>query len=329
MNQINKCYLCKNKGQLFDFKKNNYFCNECLNLKFKHSLTLNECEIIKDLTDCNKKFEKYQWLSEMSSEIGQSGYIFIVYNINLDKKTILKVQRYTRDDQEMRVSCAVSDFTNFVKTIDYFICDEYPVSDIWKKSNLSKFIADRNDKLFYIEMEKYEGTLKNLIDDKTPLTNHDKLSICFELFNALLFAWNEIGFEHRDFHNRNIFYKFEKNERNYTIDIETKDKKRKQMNITCASLFYPVIGDFGSVWIHKGKYKRLYEVDYIGPEKRKIQIDVLQILLDLDTELFTWRWIYDYRDNGRYLNVPNKEFLEFLGKLVIESPPPNKRQRIL
>ena len=193
------CSKCKKECYFVDFNTMDYFCDTCL---FNKSLKLDECEIIEDLTDCNKIFEKYQWIEEIP-KIGVYGFLYIVYNKILNKKTFLKVQPYDisyKNNREMYISCIVSNLPNFVKTYNYWICDEEPVDKIWKESTFSKkrlkdieTNPNYKEKIYFIEMKKYEGSLSELLIKHTPLSYHDKVSMCFELFNSMKMANDEFG----------------------------------------------------------------------------------------------------------------------------------------
>jgi len=252
-----------------------YICNDCL----KKSLQIDKCEISKDIEDCDKKFENYQWLNEIAGQ-GAFGCIYNVFNKTISKNTVLKVQRYIEkntydnenSDEEIKISCLVSELPNFVKLLNYWICDITPVNDIWKSSKCAKDITGhsltylyyengvwklkpgRSNKIFYIEMEKYDGTLRDIITKGTQLTEHDKYSMIFELVYFLTSAYEQLGFHHNDIHIGNMFYKFNNTPREYTLPLESKNnKKRKQLIIKCNSIFFPFWGDFGKSTIKNQK----------------------------------------------------------------------------
>jgi serine/threonine protein kinase len=346
-----ECSLCKNKCIFIDFKTNYNFCDNCFSNYFNNSLKLNnKCEIIRDLEGCEKKFDNLQWISELS-ERGRFGYVFHVFNHNRQEDTVLKVQiykyidppverdvsNYKADDQdrEMIVSCAVKGFPHFVETYDYWICDYEPVDEIWKTSSIKDngtfeyWKKSKKVLLYFIEMKKYKGSIYSLIENKTPFTAHDKISICFEIFNALENAYDKIGFIHGDLKFPNIFYEFNNEPRNYMIDIKTGTKKRKQLNITCHSLFYPIIGDFGNSVIYKGENQSSWEARDVREESRwytETQLYMLYMMSHIGVENITEKWVDQYEAKV-YNNISNKEFLEWLGNMVIATEPPKKRQR--
>jgi hypothetical protein len=312
MIEQNPCHFCQEKGcSLYGFGIMDYFCVSC----FNKTLELNKCEVSLDMEKCNKHFEKYQWLSEMSStEEGFFGFIYNVYNKTLSKQTVLKVQRYVKniDDNEIKISCLVSDLHNFVKLLNYWICDIEPIDDIWKTSHGRKLIIEESiieetNKIYYLEMEKYEGTLRNLIDNKTWLTNHDKISMVFELFNGLDNAYTQFGFHHGDEHLGNMFYSFNNTPREYTITIKNNNNnKTTHLLVKCKSIFYPVWGDFGESKINKKK-------------EQNFPLLILGIMEDLGfNEMDISKQIY---------NLTNKQCLIWLGQQVNYTDI-NKKQKI-
>jgi hypothetical protein len=315
------CYKCKKEYHLFDFINNEFFCETC-------KLYLNNCEVITDLKDCNIIFDNYQWMKEVP-KIGAYGFLYIVYNKNINKETFLKVQRYYGSNREMQISCLVSKYPNFVKTYNGWICDEEPVEDIWKKSRLSKELlksSNPNERtlLSFIEMEKYNGSFNDLFFNGTQLTFNDKVSVCFELFYSMKIAYDELGFIHNDIHYGNIFYQYNNKPRNYDIETRNESDKRITLNINCSSIFFPIWGDFGRSFVLKGEYKS--NDDFTDDEK------------DFQTKIFKMmeNGFTNYDDNinklGRDLmknKKTNQQVLELLGKMVIESQEiSNKKQRL-
>lgn len=283
---------------------------------------LSKCEISKDIVDCNNKFDNYQWIKELTQK-GAFGYIYEVYNKKLSKQTILKVQPYgkeglytivgldddesasSRADDEMKISCIVSDLPNFVKLIDYWICDIDPIDDVWKTSSFGekRKTFDKVKKLYYIEMEKYDGTLRDLVENKTLLTEHDKFSIFFELTNALIYAFQQVSFSHGDIHLGNMFYKFNNEPRQYTLYIkQDNNNKTKKLTVNCNSIFYPSWGDFGKSSLKPYMRRDLY--DNILDSLKLFNIDKTSYYFDSDND-----------------------FLEYLGEKVIKTEN-NKKQKI-
>jgi hypothetical protein len=289
-------------------------------------MELDNCKVSQDIVNCHKKFDNYQWISEFPKK-GAYGYIYNIYNKKISKETILKVQPYGKKniitgtvigqsdaDNEMKISCLVSELPNFVKLIDYWICDIEPIDDIWKSSKGRKeFIDDIPDsisiynikKLYYIEMEKYKGTISDIIKNNTPLSQHDKFCIIFELANALIDAYNKITFTHGDIHTGNMFYNFNNTPRQYTLYInkDGNSKKKKILTINCNSIFYPIWGDFG-----KSSLKNY--------DHRSIQYDLFDALIKMNG--------ID-RNKTRFFET-DTDFLIYLGKKVNKTES-NKKQK--
>lgn len=330
MNQL--CNLCNLKEScFFNFINKNYYCNNCFKhsnvntnnvfYQGRHDIEMNnKCEPVY-LENCNQNFERYQWLNEFSK--GASGIIYQVYNKILNKKTLLKVQLFRHGiikpnqklmNLEILISCLVSELPNFVKIYNYWICDIEPVDEIWKTSEGRETIEELWDKsfqqdydpdkdefinidkmIFYIEMEQYEGTLRDLYDNKT-ISDYDKFSFFFELTYSIMNAYKQFGFKHGDIHARNIFYMFNSEKREYNIDVQKDifNKKTKILNIICQSVFVPIWGDFGYSKIKETKEKNIAD--------------------DLIFMLQYWNFS-DQLDTRGIKN--NKELLEWLGEKVI------------
>jgi hypothetical protein len=270
---------------------------------------------------------------------GSFGMIFDVFNLELGKESILKIQ--TNKDiaiKEMKITCLVSDFPNFVKFYNAWICDIQTIDKVWKESwGYKKNVAHSKlhhltdkefvppVKLYYLEMEKCVGSLDNL--ESSSFTENDKLSICFELFNAYEFAYKKIGLFHKDFRVANIFYNYNQETRKYIIEGKTnKNKKRTlDMEIECKSLFYPIIGDFGLSTINN-KYDKYSEHLY---NDIKMIIIFLE-LYDLFDEFKKMQRHdnYSYRINNISNEISHNKFKKWLGQKVIESNNGNKKMRL-
>jgi hypothetical protein len=325
MNQY--CSQCQTEIYLYDFNINDFFCEICT---FN-----NKCEVITDLKDCSTIFENYQWLYEFDqTKRGTEGFLYIVFNKTSGQKTFLKVQDYYKaKDKEMIISCLVSKYPNFVKTYKCWVCDEEPIEDVWKKSKLGKkvlkrFDPDHKQKLCYIEMKIYDGSLSDILNNGTPLSYHDKVSICFELFNSMKIANDEYGFIHNDIHYGNIFYEMNNTTRIYEIETKKDEsKKRITLNINCSSNFFPIWGDFGNSYVLKGKHRKYPEFDDIEEEDTEFQKKIFDIMargfniFDQNIDKLD----KDLRNNKK----TNQQVLEWLGRLVIESEEiSEKKQRL-
>jgi len=310
---MNNCYLCNEKDcSLYYFKIMNYICHDCL----EKSLQIDKCEIKTDLENCDKIFDNYQWLNEIKGE-GAFGCIYNVFNRIISKNTVLKVQRYIEKNKsdnknsnnEIEISCLVSELPNFVKLLNYWICDITAVDVIWKSSKCAekilhsmndeeydrekgvwKLLPGRSNKIFYLEMEKYDGTFRDFIYKDTKLTKHDKFSMIFELIYFLMNAYKQLGFHHRDIHPGNIFYKFNNTPREYTLSIEgNNNKKRKQSIIKCNSIFFPFWGDFGKSTIENKDPENIhYKIQGLMQDLEIFKED--QIVNEIKTDEITLKW---------------------------------------
>ena len=150
----------------------------------------------------------------------------------------------------------------------------------------------------------------------------------FELFNAMKRANDEFGFIHNDFNYGNVLYEFNNNTRTYEIEIINENKKRISLTINCSSIFFPVWADFGKSEILKGEPEyRSYDED-IEDEDRSFQDYIFNIL---DRGFNIWTQVIDKlgKKTKTGYNKTNQQFLEWLGRLVIESEEiSQKKQRI-
>jgi hypothetical protein len=285
------------------------------------------------MENCSKQFEKYQWLNEIKSK--GLGCIYNVYNKSISENTVLKVQgyyelteenKYITSDPEILISCLVSEIPNFVKLINYWICDIEPVDELWKSSmcraenieedkmrrtvidNQVKYIIEpgRSNKIFYLEMKKYQGTLNDLRENHTKFTEHDKFSILFELVYWLDNAYKQIGFHHNDIHSNNMFYEFNDKPREYTLHL-IKNNKRSQIIVICKSLFFPIWGDFGLSTINVKNEEELFPQFGILMKEFKIKYGTLF--------------------QNRTTMLKNQDFLIWLGEKVMNSDN-NKKKKI-
>jgi hypothetical protein len=319
------CSTCNKEFYLFDFKTNDYFCESCSSNKI---LELS-CKIITDLANCNEIFENYRWIKDVTGIGGIHGYKYIVYNKILNEETFLKVQPYAVNDSmnEMNISCLVSKYTNFVTTYNAWICDKEPVDKIWKESKISEeYSDDYNPKLYYIEMKKYSGTFKDLLISDTPLYYHDQASICYELFNSLKIANDELGFIHGDFNYGNIFYHYNNEPRIYEIETINEFKKRTTLNIKCTSEIVPIWGDFGKSTLRKGKFRTYYYNKDIEKESTECQEIIFKMI---DESFPTVRRVIPKTLWTEERNVTNQQVLVLLGKIVNAAQiQQEKRQRL-
>lgn len=295
----NQCILCKKDYGLSYYYETQYFyCNPCL---VKILELNNKCVLSIDTTNCENHFERYQWLSAMTKK-GYFGFIYFVYNKIRLEPTVLKVQEYIHknSENEIEVACNVSELPNFVKLYNYWICDIESVDDIWKSSyGRNKLFNDDKKLLCYMEMEKCQGTLDDIISNKTHLTKQDKLSIVFESMYFLNNAYKQLGFNHNDIHTGNIFYNYNNNEREYTIYYNKNDKKTKKIDIICKSLFFPTWGDFGKSEIKSSRQESLYDM-----------IIKVMIPLGIKEEM-------EYNVNMNIYAANNQEdFLKIIGKEI-------------
>lgn len=204
------------------------------------------CQISRSLWHCDVKFARYKWIREIAKNVGQHGVIYLVFDTLRREKTVIKVQPYletfpsatAKCDNEMIVACRVSGRAGFLRLYDYWICNVKPVDQVFR-SAIKKRHLEGQTKLFYMEMERADGTLTDLREKKTPFSYLEKALFLFELLYALNKAWRDMRFIHGDLNPGNIFYVLTGEPRTYM----TPDGGELQLHTT---YYRPLIGDFGS-----------------------------------------------------------------------------------
>ena len=207
------------------------------------------CRINRALTRCEERFSHYQWLRELAKDEGEHGIIYEVYNLSQGRHSALKVQAYletfpsarAKCDNEMLVACRMSGREGFLQLHEYWICNVWPETHIFRRAAEKRHLGI-HQKLFYMEMQLAQGTLKDLIEQKTPITRLSKWCFLFEVLFALEEARRDLGFVHGDLHPGNIFFVLSPEPRYYSLAREGDEDSV----LTCASLFRPLIGDFGN-----------------------------------------------------------------------------------
>jgi serine/threonine protein kinase len=182
-------------------------------------------------------FQKYKWVQELAIGVGSMGVIYEVINLERYEQTAVKVQPYDDEtsDNEMTISCLVSQINGFIELYNFWICDDAP--NKWKSSATGRDLM-KHGKLFYLEMKKQHGSLHDLIyKQDTPISFRDRLSIAFELIYALRDAYDLLKFSHNDIKPDNILYDIAYKPRTYELKNGTK--------ITCRTVFKAVWTDFG------------------------------------------------------------------------------------
>lgn len=253
----NACLHCKEEGK------------QCCNLVCK---TVYSCSIDKTLIHCGDKFNRFTWQREIAEGVGNFGVIYKVYNKERREMTILKAQVYNRShfnnqseqnaDNEMLISCTMNGLHGYVPVYDYWICDAKPVDPVFRQSSIKKYLDNDSYKLFYIEMQQLDGTMQDIINNKTSLFNEtSKLSFLFE------YAWHISqgrilrGFSHGDIKPDNVFYIKETRSRNYLL-IDPEDNSSVTIHIN--NYLIPIVADYGSSRLNSKD--RDYENDIIGIE---------------------------------------------------------------
>ncbi len=206
------------------------------------------CQIQRSLVHCEQRFQRYQWLRELAKGVGQHGVIYLVYNRVRKDETVIKVQAYVetfpsareRCDREMIVACRVSGRVGFLRLYDYWICNVKPVDHTFRRA-ANKTHLYNQDKLYYMEMQQADGTLQDLLEEKTPLHPLEKLAFLFELLFVLNEARRDLGFYHGDLNTGNIFYVMDGEPRTYVLPDTTHTQLELQQ-----SIFRPLVGDFGT-----------------------------------------------------------------------------------
>jgi serine/threonine protein kinase len=196
---------------------------------------------VYNLSNCIVNFEKYTIIKEIGIDKGSTAVVFRVYNKNIKKNTVVKIQvgeLFESAARESKIGCLVNKLNGFVHLYNYWICDNVPKN--WRQT---QSITKQEEMFwsfshhFYLEMEMYEGDLDELlIENDNHISLRDKLSIWIELINALLQAFNAYNFAHNDIKLPNIFYKIVEEPRQYLINDRM---------VMCDSIYYPAWGDFG------------------------------------------------------------------------------------
>ena len=207
------------------------------------------CEINRVLTRCEERFGHYQWLRELAKDEGEHGIIYEVYNMAQGRHTALKVQPYletfpsarAKCDNEMLIACRMSGRDGFLQLHDYWICNVWPETHVFRRAAEKRHLGS-HQKLFYMEMQLAQGTLKDLIEQKTPIAKLSKWCFLFETLFALEEARRDLGFVHGDLHPGNIFFVLSPEPRYYSLAHDADDDSV----LACTSLFRPLIGDFGN-----------------------------------------------------------------------------------
>nr|QBK91385.1 MAG: protein kinase [Pithovirus LCPAC302] len=216
--------------------------------------------------NCTDLFKRYKVIGEIAENVGTFGIIFEVYNTERKEKSILKVLKSFGEitNNEIYIGCVLTynKLPGFVKYKDYFICDQTP--DDFLVSLERSYSPE--DMFVYIEMEKGDGSLYNLLYEiKAKLTPEDIKSVLFEMLYSIHLARYKLGFVHNDIKEDNILYKAEPNPRVYELENGQKVK--------AASIYRPLFIDFGrsSVIDHEssaGRDERLDQEAMITVIKR-------------------------------------------------------------
>lgn len=274
------------------------------------------CKVLVDTKDCVKQFERYQWLSEISDEKrGAEGFIFFVYNKELGKESVLKINLFRSviesDKKELEITCLVSGFPSFVTLYNSWICNVYPDDDIWQLSEAFYKLRYRQPlsyhkaSLSYLEIEKCVGSLKDLLNNKKFLSEYDVYCIAFELTNGYLYAIQQLNFNHGDVHTGNILYNYDNDYRQYNIETVINKRKRERLVVDCKSIYYPKWADFGRSSVG-------------GEKKMSISYQIYGLITELGVKhgVFSWEQLSD------------EQLLKWLGNKVNELDPDNKKQKI-
>lgn len=193
------------------------------------------------LANCMHDFNRYTNVNEIAIGVGTIGVIYEVFNENLNRTTVVKAQPYISgySDGEIFISCKLGKIDGFIKFHRFWICNEIPQQwMILDKGRLIESGRDYNAKQteYYIEMDKYHGSLFDLISVQN-LSLNDRLSIIFELIYALRDAYNFYKFCHGDIKSDNILYNIVNDNRCYILE------NGDVITIMCP--YKPVWTDFG------------------------------------------------------------------------------------
>jgi len=214
--------------------------------------------------ECSQLFNKYKLIKQLAVGVGTMGTLYEVINTETKERSVLKVVKYASglSENEVRIACLVSTFPGFIKLKSWFVCESVPSQ--WLSLTLTEF--DLEGKLMYLEMQRADGSLHDLLRTSRPLlTQQDIRSILFEITVGLYNAQKYLHLCHRDIKLDNILY------------IANTDP-RKYDGVTVNSVYQPLIADFGNSTIQEDPCL----VDLYG--YRAIVIDCL-IPLDGSSEI--------------------------------------------
>lgn len=213
--------------------------------------TVFQCAIDYTMVNCKDKFSKYVWIGEIAKGVGAYGVIYQVFNKERQEMTILKAQVYNRTafnnesqrkaDNEMLVACQMSGLWGYVTIYDYWICHAKPVDPVFRQSSIKHYLSDDNNILFYIDMERLDGTMQDLIQKKANLSETERLLFLLEYTWIVAYGRKTKGFSHGDIKPDNVFFKSVSHDRNYVI-FDGEENKEITINLP----IMPIVADYGA-----------------------------------------------------------------------------------
>ena len=249
---IPQCRVCRGRAAIEEASEaSNVFCDtRCQAAYWRGQLG---CSVTLEAEECAAQFERYIFVAGMERDRGLFGLLFVVYNKELGRQTVIKAQRRSaRAEQELRSACVLSALnSNFVEAYRGFYCDTVPAE--WQRRARTQIPPSMT---LFLEMERCEGTLQHLIA-AVHLTAADWLCILFELVEALADASRTLGFVHGDIKLENILYRVDAQPRSYSIAGGAEGAT--DIPVHCASIYRAVWADFGHSALAEGE-----------PEQRRI-----------------------------------------------------------
>lgn len=191
---------------------------------------------------------------KLIKSIGEGSFSIVLSLIDKETNEQIALKVTGPNEMELRVSCAVSSLVqrgltlSFLTLRGWFICGppKNPVwtqikpesgIDIWEESNL-----------MYLDMEKADLSLDDIIQGSGEIDMNDFLCISFEIIYALIVGKKEFKLVHGDIHLSNILVKYVKQSLPRIYEINGRLYRAN-------SIYLPLISDFGTSTILK-------EVDY-------------------------------------------------------------------
>ena len=198
---------------------------------------IDACVLNADYDDnCLDLFRRFKLVKEIAEDVGGFGVIYEVFNVEQEHRRAVKAVQYVpfETENEVYIICALQDAKApyFIGYYSSWVCDDAP-SDWLESTDRRSF----TDKIAYIEMDRADGSLFDLLFQVRPqFTSDDFRSIIFEILFGLQFARTRVGLTHNDLKFDNILYTMDGKRE---LELSTGEKVRP------SSVYKPLIIDFG------------------------------------------------------------------------------------